>query len=116
MEQIQKGGLDMEDKELRELKREINIRIEGVRQENEMFKKRVSVIFNLFLPGIGHFIYGSSYIKGIITFLLFLSYNIIFFNVILPNIDTRIAIIIIYYLPAIVIWMISLIMVSSLER
>ena len=97
----------------RELKRDIYKEIDKLKREHCAFKKRISVISNLFIPGIGFFVYGKSYIKGLISFVLFFSCNILFFNKILTNTDAGIAVI--YYIPAVVIWIASAAMVASLD-
>jgi len=43
----------MENEELRELKRELNKEINGLKREYKSFKRRISTIANLFIPGIG---------------------------------------------------------------
>jgi len=58
-------------------------------------------------------VYGSSYFRGLISFVLFVSYNVLFFNFILPHTDASIAMI--YYIPAAVIWIVSTAMVASLD-
>ena len=104
----------MENEELlRELKKDIYKEIDELKREHYSFKKRISVISNLFIPGIGFVVYGRSYLKGLILFVLFISYNLLYFNKILNNTDASIAII--YYIPAVVIWIVSVAMVASLD-
>lgn len=103
----------MENEELVELKRKFYREIDELKREFKSFKSRISVIANLLIPGIGFFIYGSSYFKGLITFILFVTYNMLFFNKVLPMVDMTIAVI--YYLPAVVIWVGSAVMVSNLN-
>ena len=104
----------MEDKELIELKRELYKDIDNSIRQFKAFKRRISIIANLLVPGIGFVIYGSSYLKGIITFVLFCVYNIIFFNISSPNIDFDFSAFI-FYSPAIAIWIVSTMMVSGLD-
>lgn len=102
----------MENEELlRELKGDFYKEIDELKRKHHSFKLRTSVIFNLFIPGIGFVLYGSSYLKGLISFVLFISYNYLFFNKIINNTDVEF----IYYIPAVVIWLVSTIMVSSLD-
>ena len=103
----------MENQELREVKRELYKEIDELKREYKWFKGRVSTIANLFIPGIGFFIYGSSYLKGLISFILFGGYNLIFFKWILPDLDFAFGII--YYTPAIIIWLVSTVMVANLD-
>lgn len=105
----------MENEELlRELKRDMYKEIDELKKKHHSFKKRISIISNLLIPGMGFVVYGSSYLKGLISFVLFISYNLLFFNKILNNTDTSIAII--YYTPALVIWIVSVAMVASLDE
>ena len=104
----------MERNELRELKRELLKEIDVLIREHKSFKRRISVIANLFIPGLGFVIYGSSYLKGIITFALFTLYNLLYFYKILPNLG-EIFFKILYYIPAIVIWIVSTVMVGGLD-
>ncbi len=99
--------------ELVEFKREYYREIDELKRDYKSFKSRISVIANLFIPGIGFFIYGSSYLKGLITCILFVIYNMLFFNKFLPMLDMSVAVI--YYIPAVVIWMGSTMMVSYLD-
>ena len=101
----------MESQELKELKRELYKEIDEVNREYKSFKKRVSTIANLFIPGLGFLLYGSSPLKGFITFALFSLYNLLFFKKILYNTDGVIAII--FYIPAVVIWLASTIMATD---
>ena len=102
----------MENEELRMLKRELYNEITFLKNEQKSFKRRVSTIANLFIPGIGFILYGSSYLKGLILFLLFVSYNYFYFNKLSPLIDET-GVVIIYYAPAVIIWSVSTIMVAS---
>ncbi|MCD8502013.1 MAG: hypothetical protein LRY71_10470 [Bacillaceae bacterium] len=99
--------------ELEECKRELYKEIDQLKRQQKAFKLRVSIIVNLFIPGMGFVVYGPSLLKGLISFILFASYNLLFFNKILPNTDFGIAIV--YYIPAIVIWITSTIIVSSID-
>lgn len=103
----------MENQDLREVKREFNKEIDGLKREYKSFKRRVCSIANLFIPGIGFFIYGSSYLTGFISFALFSGYNLIFFKWIFY--DTDFTFRVIYYIPAIIIWFISTVMVANLD-
>jgi len=75
----------MENEELRELKREMLKDIDGLRREYKSFKRRICTIANLFIPGIGFILYGSSYLKGFISFIIFITYNLLYFYKIAPN-------------------------------
>lgn len=97
-----------------EEKRKLYIEIDNIKRNQKAFQRRISVIANLFIPGIGFILYGSGILKGLISFILFLSYNLLFFNVILNNTDIGGAVL--YYVPAVVIWIVSAIMVSSLDE
>jgi|GEM_PF-836024 len=98
---------------LRELKRDMYKEIDELKRKHYSFKKRISVISNLFIPGIGFVVYGGSYLKGLLSFVLFVSYNFFFFNYISNSTDASIAAI--YYIPAAVIWIVSTAMVASLD-
>jgi len=104
----------MKNEEIRELKREMLKEIDSLRREYKSLKNRISVIANMLIPGIGFIIYGSSYLKGIITFALFTLYNLLYFYKILPNLG-EIFFKILYYIPAIVIWIVSTVMVGGLD-
>jgi hypothetical protein len=106
-------GDKMEEKELIEMKREYYKEIDKIKREHKLFKTSVSSIANLFIPGIGFFFYGSSYVKGLTSFILFSSYNLVFFNWIVDEVDSAFRVI--YYSPAIIIWIISTVMVASLD-
>ncbi len=106
----------MENEEMRDLKREILKEIDILRHEYRMFKVRVSAIANMFIPGIGFIIYGKSYLKGIITFVLFTLYNLLYFFKVSPQFgqgDMFFAIL--FYIPAIIIWLVSTVMVLGLD-
>jgi hypothetical protein len=100
----------MEHDELKAFKREVNKQVDELKSEQKAFKRRVSIIANLLIPGIGFIIYGSSYLKGLLSFFLFTAYNFFFFSQILNNTD--LGAVVLYYLPALVIWIGSTIMVS----
>ena len=102
----------MDDEIINETKKEIYEELDELRRRYLSFKSRISVLANLILPGIGFFIYGKSYIKGLIVIIMFLSYNLLYFLYILNNTDLQV----LYYLPAIVIWIVSTVMVASLEE
>jgi len=104
----------MNNEEFHEFKREMLKEIDGLRREYKSFKSRISTISNMFIPGIGFIIYGSSYLKGIITFVLFALYNLLYFYKISPDLG-EISIKIIYYIPAIIIWIVSTVMVGGLD-
>lgn len=104
----------MDHEALRELKREISKDIEAIKQEHRSFKRRVSVISNLFIPGIGFIIYGSAYLKGWISLALFILYNLLYFTSISPSLG-ELSFRILYYIPAIAVWIISTVMVGSLD-
>lgn len=105
----------MENKELRELRREFYKEIDQLKREHKSFKKRISVLANFILPGIGFLIYGSSPLKGFITFTLFVLYNLVYFNKMMPLIG-EMSIAIIYYFPAVIIWIVSAAMVAGLDE
>lgn len=104
----------MENMELREIKRELYKEIDELKREHKAFKKRVSVLSNLIVPGIGFLVYGSSFLKGFISFILFVAYNLVYFNKLLPLIG-EVGIAVLYYIPAIVIWFVSAVMVAGLD-
>lgn len=108
-----KGDMIMELEQFKVEKRELYKEIEQLKRDHKGFKRRVSIFANIFIPGIGFAVYGSGLLKGLISFVLFTSYNLLFFNKILPNTDLGVAIF--YYVPAVVIWIASVIMVSSLD-
>lgn len=87
--------------------------LEELQRQHRSFKKRISVIINLLIPGIGFFVYGSAYWKGLITLVLFIAYNFLFFNNIVEHTDPGIAVL--YYMPAVIIWIASIVMVAILD-
>lgn len=101
----------MDEEIIHETKKEIYKELDELKRRYFSFKTRVSVILNLIVPGIGFFVYGRSYIKGLIVLILFLSYNLLFFLYISNITDLQG----LYYIPAIIIWIVSTIMVASLE-
>lgn len=103
----------MESNALHETKRELLKEMDQLKREYKAYKRRASVIANLFIPGIGFVIYGSSYLKGLVSFVLYLLYNLLFFIKILPNTDIGIAVI--YYIPALIILVASTAMVAGLD-
>lgn len=103
----------MENEEtLREIKRELYKEIDILKRKHLSFKKRISIIMNLLIPGFGFFIYGEALFKGVITFILFFAYNYLFFNTIVKLTDISISIL--FYIPAVIIWLVSTLMVSAL--
>ncbi|HEY8348649.1 MAG TPA: hypothetical protein VIM13_02290 [Clostridia bacterium] len=99
------------DKELQELKRELLKEIDALRREHKSFEKRISFIANLFIPGMGFFIYGESYFRGIISFVLFSAYNLLYFLKILPYYG---GFNFLHYMPAVVVWFMSTFMVARM--
>lgn len=86
--------------------------IDALGREHKSFKKRISFIANLFIPGIGFFIYGKSYLRGIISFVLFSAYNLLYFLKILPYYgDFNF----LHYMPALVVWFVSVFMVARMD-
>lgn len=63
----------MESEELKLFKRELKKEIAILRKEQKSFKRRVSTIANLLIPGVGFVVYGSSYLTGLISFVLFIA-------------------------------------------
>ena len=61
----------MNNEEFRELKRELLKEMDDLRREYASFKRRISIIANMLIPGIGFILYDGSYLKGIATFVLF---------------------------------------------
>lgn len=104
----------MENEELKILKRELNNEITILKREQKSFKRRVSIIANLIVPGIGFILYGSSYLKALISFVLFVSYYYLYFNKLSPQIS-EIGTAILLYTPTVIIWFVSTIMVASLD-
>lgn len=101
--------------ELVEIKREINKEIDVLIREHKVFKRRISTIANFFLPGMGFIIYGSSYLKGFITLALYILYNLFYFYILFPDLG-EMFFRVLYYIPAFMIWLISTIMVSTLDN
>lgn len=103
----------MENEELGDLKREMLKEFDGLRHEYKSFKRRTGVIANIFIPGIGFILYGSSYLKGIIIFALFGMYNLLYFTKILPAAwgISRV----IFYIPAAAIWYAGIAMAARLD-
>jgi hypothetical protein len=99
---------------LRELKTDFYKEIDELKRKHQSLKKRISVISNLFIPGIGFLIYGVSYLKGFISLSLFILYNYLYFNKILP-LTGEMFFSVLYYIPAIVIWLVSTVIVSGLD-
>jgi hypothetical protein len=104
----------MSNEELHELKREMLKDIDNLKREYKSFKRSVAVIANMFIPGIGFILYGSSYLKGIITFILFALYNLVYFLFISPNVGGS-SIQVLCYIPAIAVWYVSIAMVGRLD-
>ncbi|ADU32264.1 hypothetical protein [Evansella cellulosilytica] len=103
----------MREEEIKGLKREMNKEIERVKRAHKSFKKRVSIVANIFIPGLGLIVYGGSVIAALITMVLFYSYICFYLSVIFVPIDAALAVI--YFVPAVVIWIVSLIMVVGMD-
>lgn len=97
-----------ENERMDDLRKELYKGLHILRVEQNDFKKRISVIANLFIPGIGFFIYGKSVLKGIISIVLFF-----FASVYLRfgMYETEFM----FYIPAIIIYIVSTAMVASLK-
>jgi len=104
-----------DEKMLRELKTDFYKEIDELKRKHKSFKRRISVTSNLFIPGIGFLIYGQSFLKGFITIMLFFLYNYLYFSQLLPLLG-EITFKVLYYLPAIIIWLVSTVMVSGLDE
>ncbi|MFD2629246.1 hypothetical protein [Oceanobacillus kapialis] len=59
-------------------KRALLEEIDKLRKVNHAFRIRASIIANIFLPGIGFLIFGKGYITGILTLIVFVTYNFFF--------------------------------------
>lgn len=103
----------MGEPEFSEVKKELYREVDELRREAAAFKGRVSLIANLLIPGFGFFVFGQEYLKGFIALGLHILYNLFFFYRILPNTDFGVALI--YYIPALLIWAVSSMMVAGLE-
>ncbi len=104
----------MENEELRLMKREFNVKLDQLERKQLNFKRRICVLLNLFIPGLGFFIFGTSYIKGTISFILFYSYGVFYRFYIVPSTDIGVAVL--YSIPAIVIWIASAACVGGLNE
>lgn len=87
--------------------------LDELNNRHQAFKRRVCTAVNLLLPGAGFVLHGGAWMKGIVTLLLLVTYNAVFFTWIKPNVDLTLALL--YYAPAVFIWLISTIMVGSLD-
>ncbi|SHH12568.1 hypothetical protein [Clostridium grantii] len=103
----------MEEKNLVTLRREFKAEIEKLERNHLRFKRMICVIFNLIIPGLGFLIFGKDFLKGLISFILFFGFIYLHIKYILPNTDFSIAVI--YFIPALIIWIISALVVSNLE-
>lgn len=104
----------MEQEELKQAKEELYKEILVLQNDQKSFKRRVSTIANMLVPGIGFIVYGRSVMKALIVFLLFISYNHVYFHYLYP-VAGGTGIVILFYLPAVFIWLISTFMVASLD-
>lgn len=102
------------EKLLRELKTAFYKEIDKLERKHKSFKRRISVISNLFIPGIGFLIFGKFYLKGFMFFILFFVYNYLYFNKIL-HLTGEMFFSVFYYIPAIVIWLVSTLIVAGLD-
>lgn len=103
----------MEDDEFRLLIREYSVKLDQLQRKHLNFKRRVCIFLNIIVPGLGYFMFGAGYGKGIISFVLFYGYSLIYHFYILQLTDMGGAVI--YAIPAVVVWMASTIGVGGLE-
>lgn len=101
----------MESKELQEVKREFLKEMDTLKRDYQSFKRRASVIANLFIPGLGFVLFGSEMLKGLISFVLYFGYLTFFFKIINPSTDIGW----LYFIPAIIICIVSTAIVSGLS-
>ncbi|GGA80475.1 hypothetical protein [Ornithinibacillus halotolerans] len=102
------------EESVKALKREMSSELIQLQLEQKAFKRRVSTTANLFVPGIGFILYNGSILKGLITLLLFVLYNFIYFNNEVYSMGDWF-LTFVFYVPAIAIWLVSTIMVASLD-
>jgi hypothetical protein len=66
-----------------ELKKDVEVdlisEINQLKKEFRAFKRRLSIIANIIVPGAGFLVSGKSYLKGVITFIAYYVYLFIFF-------------------------------------
>lgn len=103
----------MDEEQMREFKRELYKQLDELNNRHRTFKRRVCTAANLLVPGVGFMLYGGAWMKGIMTLLLFAAYNAIFFTWIAPITDLTFRLL--YYAPAVLIWLISTAMVAGLD-
>ncbi len=104
----------MDNDELRAIKREYNVRLDQIERKHLNFKRRVCLFINLFVPGLGYFIFGAGYLKGLLSLLLFYGYGLFFQHYLVPMTDVGGAVI--YSIPLIGVWIASNIGVGGLEE
>jgi len=105
----------MHSEEEIEYRRQISREMEALRQEVRSFKKRLALLVNLVVPGLGFILYGRSYGKGLVCTVFAVSYAILYGWKILPN-TGGIGIQALYASPLLAVWGISLAMVAGLEE
>ncbi len=102
---------------------DLNCEINEVRNEFRSFKRRLSVIANIIIPGAGFVLYGKLYIKGAIAFIAYFAYNYLVFKSMHPLIKTTgysiptrgVLNLMTLYLPALIIKLYSTVMVASFK-
>lgn len=102
-----------EPTDITDIKRDYIKRIDILEKEHKNFKRRISIIFNLFIPGLGFLIYGEGLLKGLVSFVLFYGYLYFHYKAVVPNTDFSFALF--YLFPAVIIWFSSTILLSALS-
>ncbi|QQE78391.1 hypothetical protein [Alicyclobacillus sp. SO9] len=101
------------EEQVSELKKELYAELDELSRKHRSFKLRTSVVTNLLMPGLGFFVYGQSYVKGLISLVIFWGYFWFFVKDIVPNTDAGVAVF--YFIPTVVIWIVSAVMVAYLD-
>lgn len=94
---------------LTEDNRELYKEIKLLEKEQRKFRRRISAVLNMFVPGLGFFIYNGNIIKAVVTFGIYSSYIYCFARYIYPMTDIQWF----YSIPIGIIWLVSTIMVAE---
>lgn len=107
-----KGEEKMKTKLEKDAEIDLISEINQLKKEFRAFKRRLSVIANILIPGAGFLISGKSYLKGVIVFISYYAYIFIFIP---PALSGGLLSTLALFIPALIINLYSTTLVASFK-